>query len=91
MNVQSRVRVVGPMAPYVDGFRTELAARGYTPLSAANHLRLMAHMSRWLHGRRLQLQDLTPPRIDQFLRARRHAGYLDGRRGQVSVGNAHAR
>jgi len=35
----------------------------------------MAHVSRWLHGRRLQPHDLTPQRIEQFLRSRRRAGY----------------
>ena len=38
--------VTGPLAEYADGFRAELARLGYTPLSAACQMRLMAHLSR---------------------------------------------
>lgn len=50
----SWARVDGPLAPYADGFRAELERLGYTPLTAATHVRLMAHLSRWLapEGRR---------------------------------------
>ena len=41
-------RVRGPLAPYAEGFRVELERLGYTPLTAAAHVRLMAHLSRWL-------------------------------------------
>ncbi len=44
----SRIRVTGPLEPYVSGFVAELTERGYTPVSAAHQLRLMAHLSRWL-------------------------------------------
>ena len=40
--------VGGPLAPYAGGFRGELERLGYTPLTAATHMRLMAHLSRWL-------------------------------------------
>ena len=49
----TRVRVGGPLGPYSDGFRTELAARGYEPSSAAGQLQGMAHLSRWLVDRGL--------------------------------------
>ena len=42
------VRITGPLAPYAPGFGRELRSRGYTHLSAAGQLRLMAHVSRWL-------------------------------------------
>lgn len=42
------VRVVGPLAVYAPGFAEELRGRGYTELSVAGQLRLMAHASRWL-------------------------------------------
>jgi integrase/recombinase XerD len=48
MQVAPLVRITGPLIPYFDGFRAELAAHGYTDLSAANQLRLMADLSRWL-------------------------------------------
>jgi integrase/recombinase XerD len=41
-------RVSGPLETYVDGFRSDLERLGYTPLSAAAHVRLMANLSRWL-------------------------------------------
>src|SRR5262249_60734052 len=44
----SWARVGGPLAPYAGGFRAELERLGYTPLTAATHVRLMAHLSRWL-------------------------------------------
>ncbi len=54
MNTRAkRVRVCGPLGPYSDGFRTELAARGYEPSSAAGQLQVMAHLSRWLVDRGL--------------------------------------
>lgn len=75
MTRPTRVRVVGPLAPFVAGFCAELAEQGYTPLSAANQVRLMAHLSRWLQKHRWPLPELTPERVHQFLRARRRAGY----------------
>lgn len=75
MCAPDQVRVIGPMVPYVAGFCEELAEQGYTPLSIANQVRLLAHVSRWLQGRRLGVQDLTLERIKQFPRARRKAGY----------------
>jgi hypothetical protein len=44
-------RVRGPLAPYAEGFRSELERLGYTPLTAATHVRLLAHLSRWLARR----------------------------------------
>jgi hypothetical protein len=54
-----RVRVRGPLGPYSDRFRTELAARGYEPSSAAGQLQVMAHLSRWLVDRGLDAHGLT--------------------------------
>jgi integrase/recombinase XerD len=69
------VRIVGPLAPHLEGFWDELARQHYTPLSAANQLRVMAHLSRWLRDRRIEPQHLGPPQIEEFLRTRRRAGY----------------
>ena len=69
------VRVPRPLEPYARGFWADLAAQGYTVLSARNLMRVMAHLSRWLHQRRLLPVELTPPRIGQYLQARRRAGY----------------
>ena len=70
-----RVWVRGPLGPYSEGFRTELVARGYEPSSAAGQLQVMAHLSRWLVDRGLDGHGLTSSVVEEFLRARRVAGY----------------
>ena len=70
----SIVRVTGPLAPFAEGLRRFLLGEGYTPLSAANVLRLTAHLSRWMTTQRVPAA-LTPTRIEQFLHHRRHSGY----------------
>lgn len=76
MDACSVVRVDGPLAGLRDGFRAELAVLGYTPLSAANWLRVMAHLSRWMAAERIDLGDLTPQCVGQFLAVRRECGYV---------------
>jgi integrase/recombinase XerD len=68
---EPRVSVTGPLSSYVDGFGAELARQGYAPASAADHVRLMAHMSRWLADAGLDPAQLTAVRVEQFLDARR--------------------
>jgi integrase/recombinase XerD len=69
----SRIRVIGPLEPYVPGFVAELVERGYTPVSAAHQLRLMAHVSRWLACERFGPDDLAPARVEEFVAVRRAA------------------
>ena len=69
------VRFEGPLRPYVDGFWAELRHEGYSPLSAGNLLRVSAHFSRWLAGRRLSVEDLSEERVVEFLAHRRREGY----------------
>jgi hypothetical protein len=75
MPKQSVVRVVGPLAPYASGFGRELQRRGYTTLSVAGQLRLMAHVSRWLAAGGLEAAAFTPERVEAFCTARRAEGY----------------
>jgi integrase/recombinase XerD len=75
MVVRPQVRVSGPLAPFAGGFSGELARLGYTSLSARLQLQLMAHLSRWLAGERLDAVALTPAVVERFLAARRAAGY----------------
>ncbi len=65
-----RVLVSGPLAGYADGFRAELEVLHYTPLSAANQLRVLAHLSRWLEAKKLAPSELSAARTRDFLRAR---------------------
>jgi integrase/recombinase XerD len=71
----ARVCVTGPLAPYADGFRGELAALRYTPSSAAKQMNLMAHLSRWLGERGAGAAALDTMMVEEFVAARRAAGY----------------
>jgi integrase/recombinase XerD len=71
MNDPMRVRVTGPLARYADGFRAELAARGYAPGSQALQLQLAAELSRWLEVQGLGAGGLTPERVSAFFEMRR--------------------
>lgn len=75
MGVVSRVRVIGPLEPYAREFAAELEACGYTPLSAANQLRLMADLSRWLARVGLGPGELNDAELQAFLTARSDRGY----------------
>ncbi len=70
-----RVRVTGPLAPFKAGFAGELRRLGYTPRSAETHLRLAAHLSRWLAAEGLATHALSPAEVERFLGDRRAAGY----------------
>ena len=71
MKVSAHVRISGPLAEHAAGFAARLTEEGYTDLSLANQLRLMAHFSRWLAQRRLAPDELTPALIDRYLALRR--------------------
>ena len=75
MNEGCRVRVTGPLAGYVDGFRDELAAQGYTVQVRDRQLRMLAHVSRWMAGQGLSVAELTPELLEDFLDERRREGY----------------
>jgi hypothetical protein len=55
--------------------RPELARQGNTPHSASNQLQLMAHASRWLASHGLEVGELPPARVEEFLADRRAEGY----------------
>jgi integrase/recombinase XerD len=79
MTVPCWARVGGPLAGYADGFRADLGRLGYTPLTAAGHVRLMAHLDRWLAARDLAASALTPAIVDAYFADRRAAGYVNQR------------
>jgi integrase/recombinase XerD len=70
-------RVCGPLEPYVDGLRGELERLGYTPLTAAGHVRLVAHLSRWMIQGGLSLSELTPQTVNAYFTERQAAGYCN--------------
>jgi len=61
---------------FAPGFEVWLAARGYSR-SAVRHRRwLFDHLNRWLEREGLRADELTAERAEQFVRARRAAGYV---------------
>jgi site-specific recombinase XerD len=68
-----------PLEVYAEGFRTELGRLGYTPLTAAGHVRLMAHLARWLVRRGLDASALTSTTVEAYFADRRMAGYANER------------
>lgn len=71
MSVAARVRMTGPLTRYAEGFAAELTAHGYTDLSLANQLRLVADLSRWLERSQLAVAELDHEVVARFLARRR--------------------
>ncbi len=75
MHGPSHVGVVGPLTSFAAGFADWLTRHGYTPISARFQLYVMAHLSRWLSARDLDLGALSMMDLERFLAARRRGGY----------------
>lgn len=73
MQSMPKVRIIGPLEPYRDGFGAELSGLGYTPGSAAHQLRLLAHLSRWMAEQGLE-GGLAREHLEAFVAVRREAG-----------------
>jgi integrase/recombinase XerD len=73
-----RIVVIGPLAPFADGLRQDLARQGYALDTVTDHVHLLADLSGWLAGRGLAAADLTGEAAAVFLRARRAAGHRTG-------------
>jgi site-specific recombinase XerD len=65
------------LEPYADGLRGELERLGYAPRSAAGHVQLVAHLSRWMIREGLSASALTPATVDAYFAERRAAGYYN--------------
>jgi integrase/recombinase XerD len=74
MSDLSRVAISGPLEGYAEGFASELARKGYASSSVVFHVRLLAHVSRWLEGRDLDVAALGPAAAEAFLAGRRASG-----------------
>src|SRR5262245_18297279 len=70
----ARVQVTGPLAPFAPKVKAKLRESGYTPLTAVNVMRLMAHLSRWLDANALGVAGLTGEQVDWYVAERRAAG-----------------
>lgn len=71
---RGRIIVGGPLAPFADGLRRELAGQGYALDTIVDHVHLLADLSDWLSGQGLTAAELTTGVAEEFLRARRAAG-----------------
>ena len=81
MKDPSQVRVTGPLGPYAQGFRAELARQGYASSSAVHQLKLVGHLSRWMTIEGLSAPELVPAQIGRYVAARRaarHRHHLSG-------------
>jgi integrase/recombinase XerD len=67
--------VSGPLARYAAGYGSSLAARGYSRWAVARRLWQLDLLSRWLERQRLEPGELTVEHVQEFVRARRAAGY----------------
>jgi integrase/recombinase XerD len=75
MTDPSRVRVTGPLEPFAAGFCAELLRQGYALQPAAQQLRLLAHLSRWLSAEEKDAAALNTTAVEAFAISRRAAGY----------------
>jgi len=62
---QGGVRADGPLEPFRDGVVEALSASGYSKDRAAQLVRLMTHLSRWLESRGLGPGDLSPEVVEE--------------------------
>lgn len=67
--------VSGPLAEYATGFERWLRTRGFSGSGVSQRIWQFDHLSRWLEREGLRPDELTPARQEQFLAARRAAGY----------------
>jgi site-specific recombinase XerD len=73
--VSSKVKIVGPLAPYAGRFGCALFDLGYTDLSAADQFRLMGHFSRWMVSQGLAADALSDAAVQRYCRYRKSKGY----------------
>lgn len=74
MEQTERVRVPGPLSGYASELIDCLAERGYADRSAVEHVRCLAHVSRWLEAERLGAAAVDEAMIDRILNELHRAG-----------------
>ena len=72
---RSRVRLTGPLSSCAQGFAEELSRQGYKPKPVVDQVSLLAHLSRWLCRRGLEVADLEISVLNEFLGDRRSQDY----------------
>jgi site-specific recombinase XerD len=89
-----RVQVSGPLAEMGNELWAVLVEQGYTRGQASAHVRLMAHLSRWMSAAGIEPGGLGEVEIGRFVEARRAAGYrtmVSGSSVRLVVGHLRAR
>ena len=66
-----KVVVEGPLSPLAPDFHVFLSSVGYSPDSVSQQLQLLAHLSRWMAGCGVVVQELTPRLPENFFETRR--------------------
>ena len=61
-----KVRMTGPLANWGEGLTAEFLRLGYTPGTAARHVQLMAHLSRWMADQGVSVEGLSWSLIEHF-------------------------
>jgi len=82
MHSKSQVQWSGPLEPFAAGFDAELARLGYTPAGTRRKLEAVAHLSCWLAGHGMAVDDIGDMTVADFAAARRAAGYSSQLTGQ---------
>jgi site-specific recombinase XerD len=78
-----KVALSEPLEKHAEGFAADLARQGYAPSVVVIHVRLLAHVSRWLEARGLDASALDEAAGESFL-ADRHA---EGRSMKLRAGS----
>jgi integrase/recombinase XerD len=74
-----RVRVIGPLAGFADGYGAHLVEQGYSRSGARDQFKLLVHASRWMEAEGLELVALTSPvMLKRHSIWRREQGYGRG-------------
>lgn len=73
-----RIVVEGPLAPFTDGLREDLASQGFAVDTIVDHVHRLADLSGWLSARGLAPAELTSEVVREFVRVRRTAGVRVG-------------
>ena len=87
MPLGSSRRKAGALAPHVEGYRSWLEERGYTPLTTRNMLKDLGQVGLWLSGQGLDVADLDEGRLNQHLLELQNSGRrrVAGPRGLVPL------
>ncbi len=72
--MSGRRRKAGRLGPQVEGYRSWLAQRGYTPATIRNMLAELGQVGRWLSAEGLEAGQVSEELMAAFLLARREAG-----------------